>query len=106
MKSNRSKACDISPAVRRAVEERDGGRSILSGLHGIGNSHYIPRSLGGLGIVENIVTLTPEEHRRYDEGSERNRNVREEMKAEIKEKLDKHYPGFPDDKRIYHKYDW
>lgn len=101
MKSKRTKACEICPAVRRAVEERDGGLSILSGKPGIANAHYIPRSLGGLGIEQNIVTLTPEEHHDYDNGK-----LRRAYGAMIKAYLDKHYPGFPNDRRIYHKYDW
>ena len=104
MKSAMTKACNISPKVRQKVEERDGGVSILSGKPGIGNVHYIPRSLGGLGIEQNVVTLTPEEHHLYDNGSARDRNVRNEIREKIAAYLEKHYPGFRDYDRIYHKW--
>ena len=97
--SKRSKACDISPKVRRVVYERDGGCSVISGRPGIPNAHYIPRSAGGLGIEQNIVTLTLEEHHGYDNG-----NKRKEYKAKIKAYLDEQYPGFPDEKRIYDRW--
>jgi hypothetical protein len=99
MKSARTKACDISPAVRRAVEERDGGCSVISGMPGIANAHYIPRSKGGLGITENIVTLTPEEHHEFDNG-----NKHKEYGEKIRAFLDEKYPGFPNEKRIYDRW--
>lgn len=62
-KSKSSKACAISPAVRRTVLERDGGRSILSGSNeNIQIAHYISRARLGLGIPENLVCLTEREH--------------------------------------------
>jgi hypothetical protein len=97
--SKRSKACDIPPKVRLAVSERDGGLSIISGRPGISNVHYIPRSAGGLGIEQNIVTLTVEEHHDYDNGGKRR-----EYKAIIKAYLDKCYPGFPDEQRLYDRW--
>jgi hypothetical protein len=99
--SKRSKACDIPPKVRQAVYERDGGLSIISGKLGISNAHYIPRSAGGLGIEQNIVTLTLGEHHDYDNGGKR-----AEYKAKIRAYLDKCYPGFRDEKRIYRKYEF
>jgi len=35
------------------------------------NSHYLPRSHGGLGIPENIVTLCRKCHYEYDHGIDR-----------------------------------
>ena len=98
-KSNRSKACDIPPKVKLAVYERDKGLCVVCGRQGIPNAHYIPRSLGGLGIEENIVTMCLECHREYDQGHKR-REIGEIVMAY----LDKHYPGFPDEKRIYNRW--
>jgi 5-methylcytosine-specific restriction endonuclease McrA len=106
MKSARTKACDISPKVRQAVGDRDGWICILCERPGIPNGHYLPRSDGGLGIVENVVTLCPECHRLYDNGYDKDVNVREKMGAKIRVYLEEQYPGFPDEKRLYHKYDW
>ena len=107
MKSARTKACDISPKVRQAVGDRDNWACIICGMPGIPNAHYIPKGgKGGLGIEQNIVTLCPECHSLYDNGYDKDVNIREKMGAKIKKYLDEHYPGYPDDKRIYHKYDW
>jgi hypothetical protein len=103
MKSARTKACEIPLKVKQKVHERDGGVSILSGRQGDPCIHYIPRSLGGLGIEQNIVTLTPEEHQMYDNGSAPDRNIRKEMRAKIKVYLDRCYPGYRDYDRIFHR---
>ena len=59
MKSKRTKATDIPQKVKQAVWERDGGRCVVCGCcrNVMPNAHFIPRSKGGLGIEENIVTL-------------------------------------------------
>lgn len=67
MKTKRAKATDISQKVKKAVWERDGERCIICGSHyAMPNAHYIPRSKGGLGIEENIVTLCMNCHNAYD----------------------------------------
>ena len=92
-------ACDISPKVRRIVEERDDGICINCHMaRGIPNAHYIPRGQQGLGIPENIVSLCAECHTAYDQGGKR-----ELIGKRIREYLDKLYPGFPDSERIYKK---
>ena len=103
MRSARTKACDISPKVRQAVGERDNWICILCGRPGIPNAHYRPRSDGGLGIEQNIVTLCPTCHRLYDNGYDKNTNLREKIGAKVRDYLEKRYPGFPDYDRIYHK---
>ena len=85
-----TKATSIPESVKRKVYARDGG-----------NAHYIRRSHGGLGIEENIVTLCPQCHHDFDNGFRR-----EEIGAWLSEYLDKWYPDFPDEKRIFNKYDW
>lgn len=81
------------------MRERDNGRCVVCGAYGIPNAHYIPRSLGGLGIEENIVTMCLDCHREYDHGTKR-----KEYAERIIAYLDKHYPGFPDEKRIYNRW--
>jgi len=99
MKSKRAKACDISLKVRRAVFERDNnGICILCGRPGSPNSHYLPRSSGGLGIEQNIVTMCVECHHKLDNTSER-----KNLLAFVKAYLDEKYPDFPDEKRVYRR---
>ena len=50
---------------------RDGGRCVFCGRQGFPNAHYIPRSHGGLGIEENILTACVECHRRFDSTTDR-----------------------------------
>ena len=75
MKSRRTKACEIPKAVKERVWQRD-KRCVLCGRFapdpGWSNAHYIARSHGGLGIEENILTLCPDCHNRYDNGEYRN----------------------------------
>ena len=62
------------------------------------NAHYISRAQGGLGIVENTLTLCPDCHRRYDQST-----GREEMRGYFREYLQDHYPGWDERKLIYQK---
>ena len=96
-----TKKTAISSAVRNKVKARDGGRCIICGAPGLPNAHYIRRSQGGLGIEENIVTLCPKGHHDYDNGFHS-----EEIGDFIGEYLERFYPGFPNEKRIYNKYEW
>lgn len=96
-----TKATAIPESVKRKVYARDRGKCVVCGAPGIPNAHYIRRSQGGLGIEENIVTLCPKCHHDFDNGFRR-----EEIGAWLSEYLDKWYPDFPDEKRVYSKYDW
>ena len=72
MPSKRTKALDISQRVKKAVWERDVGRCIVCGhYNAMPNAHYIPRSQGGLGVEQNIVTLCQVCHRDYDQSDQR-----------------------------------
>lgn len=73
----RTKALAIPLAVKWEVAERDsiddwpcciycGQPAPTDNPIAFSNAHYIPRSQGGLGITENILTLCPDCHRRYD----------------------------------------
>ena len=108
MKSRRAKACDISQAVKKRVWERDGGRCVVCGCgyNVMPNAHFIPRSKGGLGIEENIVTLCTELtenqcHRRFDFGD---REEREAIGGIIADYLRGKYPEWDEEKLVYRKW--
>lgn len=96
--TNRTKACSISKTVKENVYRRDSGRCILCGKIGLPEAHYIPRSKGGLGIEENIVTLCRECHYQLDQTTKR-----KDLLKRVKEHLDLWYPWFCDADRIYKK---
>ena len=69
--SKMAKACDISQKTKEIVWERDGHMCIFCGNPvpvSCANSHYIPRSQGGLGIEQNIVTACSKCHHEQDNG--------------------------------------
>ena len=96
--SKRSNACDISQKVKQKVYDRD-GYCILCGRPGLPNSHYIARSQLGLGIEQNIVTMCQECHDKWHTSGEQ-----EQMKERVRSYLERLYPGFKDEDRIYKKY--
>lgn len=70
--SKRSQATDIPLEVKKKVWERDLERCVFCGnRYAFPNAHIVPRSKGGLGIEENIITLCPECHHRMDHTTER-----------------------------------
>ena len=72
--SKRTKAASIPPKVKDAVFERDDHKCIWCGHYGYRSwacAHWISRAQGGLGIEENILTLCPDCHREYDNGTDR-----------------------------------
>lgn len=82
--SKRRRACDISPKVRNAVEERDNYTCIHCGRRGVGNSHYIKRSQGGLGVERNVVTHCYKCHYEYDHGKN-SKIYKKRMKEHLKQ---------------------
>ena len=100
MKSKRSKACDISQKVKEVVWERDNQRCIFCGSpQAMPNAHYIPRSKGGLGIEENVVTLCIRCHHAYD-----NTVQRDNMGCFIEGYLKGKYPEWSKEKLIYNRW--
>ncbi len=102
-KSRRAKACDISKKTKNIVWERDGGRCIICGsTQAMPNAHYIPRSKGGLGIPENIVTLCTMNgcHYKFDFGS---KEERAEIGSKIEEYLKSKYPDWDKKDLVYRK---
>ena len=100
MKSKMSKACDITKKVKDTVWERDNQRCIRCGTHrAMPNAHFIPRSKGGLGVEENIVTLCLSCHEAYDHTTER-----EAIGFVIENYLKGKYPDWDKSKLIYRKW--
>ena len=97
--SKASKACDISPAVRKEVMERDGGACIVCGsMQGVQIAHYIPRSRLGLGMPQNLGCLCLKCHGEYDNGK-----LREEIGNVFKGYLWAHYKGWKPEDLVYKK---
>lgn len=99
--SKRAKATQISTKVKTAVYDRDNGLCVVCGRPGYPNAHYIPRSAGGLGIEENIVTLCMECHDRFDFGDG---ETMAGIGDRIREYLMEHYPEWDEEKLVYRKY--
>lgn len=96
--SKRTKATDISPQVRASVRNRDKW-CIFCGKHGTDCCHLIPRSSGGLGIVQNLVLACRQCHVNMD--FTKSRLV---MLTHARKHLDKHYPNFEDKDRVFKKW--
>ena len=102
--TERAKATQISTKVKKAVYERDNGLCVVCGAPGAPNAHYIPRSAGGLGIEQNIVTLCRSCHDRFDFGDGETMAHIGDM---IRSYLIEHYPEWDESKLTYRKYgDW
>lgn len=70
-KHKRTKACEISQKTKLIVYERDGGCCIFCGKIGLPEAHVIPRSHGGLGCPENIITVCRSCHDKLDNSTDR-----------------------------------
>ena len=90
MKSKRTKAREIKPKVREAVEERDRHMCVFCGSpNARGEAHIVRRSQGGLGIEQNILCVCRHCHHELDEG--KNRELY--MKVAITH-MKEHYPDW------------
>ena len=100
MKSRLSRACDISPSVRREVFDRDGGQCMICGaVNGLQTAHYISRARLGLGIPQNLALLCPKCHLDYDNGK-----YRREIEKLFREHLMAHYPDWDENGLTYKKW--
>lgn len=100
--SKMAKACEIPKYVKKKVHIRDKGRCIFCGKYvDVSKSccHLIPRSLGGLGIEENIFTACDDCHREQDNGF--NTKV---FDAEAEKYLKNCYEDWNKANLIYRKY--
>lgn len=95
--NRRTKALQIPPKVKERVLWRDKW-CVWCGKPGQPNAHFISRAQGGLGIEENILTLCPDCHMKYD----RTEN-RAEMREYFKEYLKSRYPEWDESKLYYMK---
>ena len=100
--SKRAKALAISDRTKRIVFARDSGLCVWCGRIGLPEAHFIPRSKGGLGIEQNILTLCRVCHDRYDHGDA---TERWNMKLRFREYLSEKYPDWDEQKLIYRKGD-
>ncbi len=101
MPSKRTKALSIPKSVKIAVNIRDESSCILCGIHcevEQSSAHFVPRSSGGLGIEENIVTLCNDCHRALDQSIRR-----KVLLQRVRNHLDRFYPEFKDEDRKYKK---
>lgn len=77
---------------------------MICGRPGAPNAHYIPRSLGGLGIEENVVTLCTYCHNAYDNGYSKDINVRQFIGNQIKKYLKSKYEHWNETDLYYDKW--
>ena len=95
-----TKATQIPPAVKRTVEERDNHCCIFcKSPYAAGEAHYVPRSKGGRGIEQNILTVCRECHRKLDDAGNK------WMHDYARDYLMQHYQGWDEDKLIYRKFE-
>lgn len=95
-----SKACDISPAVRKEVMERDEGRCIICcTTQDIQIAHFISRARLGLGIPHNLACMCLKCHGEMDNGK-----YHVEYKNVFKMHLQAKYDDWDESKLTYKKW--
>ena len=102
MKSRRTKALEIPPAVKAAVWERDNERCVICERWVpvfFANAHFVAKSQNGLGVEQNILTLCDDCHRTFDNTVERP-ILREALRRYLMSK----YPDWDESKLYYKKY--
>lgn len=95
----RTKACAISKKTKERVYKRDMGACIFCSAPGLPEAHYIPRSHGGLGIEQNIITACRACHDKLD-----NSTQRQQMLKKAAAHLRRHYPDWNEKDLIYDKW--
>ena len=100
MVSKRSKACDISPKVRKEVLERDNHQCIICGTNqNLQIAHYISRARLGLGIPQNLAVMCASCHFQMDNGK-----LHKEMQEAVREHLKAHYDNWNEKNLVYKKW--
>ena len=95
----RTKACAISKKTKEEVYKRDNERCIFCGAPGLPEAHVVPRSQGGLGIPQNIVTACRPCHDKMD-----NSLMRQQMLQKAAEHLKRFYSDWNEKDLIYDKW--
>lgn len=95
----RTRACAISKKTKLRVYERDKGRCIFCGAPGLPEAHYIPRSHGGLGIEQNILTACRPCHDKMDNSTDR-----QQMLQVAADHLKRLYPDWNEQSLVYDKW--
>lgn len=98
--NKRTRKTAIPTKVKKVVWERDGKCCIFCGRPGNPEAHIIPRSHGGLGIEQNIVTVCRECHDLLDNSTERDKRLQI-----AKEYVRSFYPGWTEESVIYNKWE-
>lgn len=98
--SKQAKAHAIPQSVKRVVYDRDGGLCVKCHRPGLPEAHFIPRSKGGLGIPENVLTLCRDCHNTFDFGT---KEKRQELREYFADYLRNIYPGWDESKLIYRR---
>lgn len=99
--NTRTKFTNIPKKVKQKVYERDSGCCIVCGIgvtEEMACAHVVPRSAGGLGVEENIVTLCNTCHMLYDQSTKRN-----ELLFIIMKVIKRSYPDWSREKVTYKK---
>lgn len=95
----RTKACAISKKTKLRVYARDQGCCIFCGRPGLPEAHIVPRSHGGLGCEENIITACRDCHDKLD-----NTTSRKEMIKTAATYLRRFYPYWNENDYIFEKW--
>ena len=98
-RSMMSKACDISPSVRKAVKERDEYCVYCGSPHNLQIAHYISRGRGGLGIEQNLSVLCFRCHSALDNGADS--DLRRDISRVMVDNFKKHYPDWDNTKLVF-----
>lgn len=96
----RARACAITKEVKLIVYERDQKRCIFCGAPGLPEAHVIPRSHGGLGVPQNIITVCRPCHDKLD-----NSTNRQQMLDVAVGYLKRYYPDISQTDVIYQKWE-
>jgi hypothetical protein len=96
----RTRACAIPKEVKLIVYERDHEKCIFCGAPGLPEAHVIPRSHGGLGVPQNIITVCRSCHDKLDNSTDR-----QQMLDVAVGYLKRYYPDISQTDVIYQKWE-